>query len=73
MNQSDYKPNLLEFSDKAMPIIEEELLKDYKKTITEKLCPAKCRGMIFILYTNNTVQCITCKKISKMEELLSEY
>ena len=72
MKQPDLVPNLLEFSDKTRPIIEEELLKDYKKPITEKLCPAKCRGMSFILYTNNTVKCITCNKIS-IEELLSEY
>ena len=66
MNQSEYKQNLLDFSDKARPIIEEELVKDNEKPLTEKLCPVKRRGMSFILYTNNTVKCITCKKISKI-------
>ena len=73
MKQEEILPDLSNFSDKPRPIITEELLKDYKKPITEKLCPAKCQGMSFILYTNDTVKCITCKKISKIEELLSDY
>ena len=65
--------DLLEFSDKSRPIIEDDLLKDYKKPVTEKLCPYKCQGMSFIIYTNDTVLCINCKKISKISDLLSEY
>jgi hypothetical protein len=53
-------------------MIEENLLKDYKIAKSEKLCPAKCQGMSFLIYTDETVKCRTCGKISKQRELLVE-
>jgi hypothetical protein len=46
---------------------------DYKRPKTEKLCPNKCGGMAFILYTDNTVKCRICKKVSKISDLLDNY
>lgn len=40
---------------------------------TEKLCPNKCQGMLFVIYTDGTVLCRTCNKISKESELLTKY
>ena len=54
-------------------MINQNILKDYKRPKTEKLCPYKCQGMSFLIYTDNTVKCITCGKISKESDLLSEY
>lgn len=48
-------------------------IQDYKRPKTEKLCPYKCQGMSFIIYDNNTVKCRTCQKISKLEDLISDY
>lgn len=54
-------------------MINPDLLKEYKRPKTEKLCPYKCQGMSFILYTNSIVKCLTCGKLSKESELLCEY
>ena len=48
-------------------------INNYKRAKTEKLCPAKCQGMSFIIYTDGTVKCQTCKKISLIEDLISVY
>ncbi len=48
-------------------------MQDYKRDKTEKLCPYKCQGMAFIIYTDNTVKCQTCHKISKISDLIAEY
>ena len=54
-------------------MIPEDYLKDYKRPKTEKLCPYKCQGMSFVIYSNDTVKCKVCGKISKISDLLSEY
>ena len=54
-------------------MINHDILKDYKRPNTEILCQFKCEGMSFLIYTDNTVKCITCGKISKESDLLSEY
>ena len=46
---------------------------DYKRPKTEKLCPYKCQGMSFIIYSDDTVKCWTCGKISKISDLICEY
>ena len=48
-------------------------IEDYKIEKTEKLCPYKCQGMNFLIYTDDTVKCVTCGKISKLGNLLSDY
>lgn len=40
---------------------------------TELLCPYKCQGMSFLIYTDKTVKCRTCKEIVDIDELISEY
>jgi hypothetical protein len=48
-------------------------IEDYQRPKTELLCPHKCGGMVFILYTDDTVKCRVCKKIVKYSDLLREY
>lgn len=48
-------------------------IQDYKRDKTEKLCPYKCQGMAFIIYSDDTVKCRTCNKISKLSDLIDEY
>ena len=51
-------------------MFEKELLDLYKKPITELLCPAKCQGILFLIYSDNTVKCKLCNRISSIHELL---
>ena len=48
-----------------------DLMKQYKRAKTELLCPAKCQGMSFKIYTDDTVKCNTCKKVSKIIDLIN--
>lgn len=45
----------------------------YKISKTEKLCPNKCQGMAFTIYSDNTVKCLTCKTVSTIDDLLDDY
>ena len=54
-------------------MLNNDLLKNYKIEKTEKLCPFKYQGMNFLIYTDDTVKCVTCGKISKLSDLLSDY
>ena len=46
----------------------------YKPSVSELLCPNKCQGMLFVIYSDKkTVKCKICNKKSTLDELISEY
>ena len=44
---------------------------NYKRAKTELLCPKKCQGMAFNIYTDGTVKCLVCGNESSLDELIN--
>lgn len=44
---------------------------DYKRAKTELLCPTKCQGMAFTIYSDKTVKCVVCGRESNISELIN--
>ena len=48
-------------------------LAEYKRPKTEKICPYKCVGISFTIYSDNTVKYNVCGKIFNISDLVSDY